>query len=384
MGAMRQKEEESKMLDTRICRKIAVIFAWSLSAAAVASAAELFGTNTSPCPSHCTPASPWWGYVQTHWTRWPGALYPDMVQAPATTGEGISAPGIELPNPRKETDIRTVPSTTNNKSTEAGAATEPTPAEPATEPTPAQPMPGTQPTPEVEPSPSNEPAAPSTKLLPETKPNALPPLKEAPGAMPPADNNPFFVPPSNPQPSPSTPPGGSSMTPKPMFHTPSTKSVSTASNAHALSGLSVAKSDATSAAKPLRLRIDVDDFTRPISPDQEPELIVPSLASRPLATVNLDTASPRTPASNTSGNPLRTDLGVGTVVNTNLINSDSTRNDPNAYGIIKTQSLSAATTATSSATGNTSANTSSAYANAANSAGNFVGTHSSSQTNPLR
>jgi hypothetical protein len=84
------------------------------------------------------------------------------------------------------------------------------------------------------------------------------------------------------------------------------------------------------APKPLRLRIDVDDFSRPLSPDQEPQLIVPALASRPLNSINADLSSQRAAAD--SGNPLRTDFGARAVVPTTLTNSDSTRNYANQPG----------------------------------------------------
>src|SRR5437868_13911262 len=73
--------------------------------------AQPFGTNTSPCPTHCSPASPWWGYVQTHWTRWPGATYPDMQKVPGGAGEGIPVPGVDVPIPARESEIRSAPTT---------------------------------------------------------------------------------------------------------------------------------------------------------------------------------------------------------------------------------------------------------------------------------
>src|SRR5579871_2146551 len=86
--------------------KFTIVAASGLLAACANNASAQWGTNAPPCPSHCCP-SPWWGYVQTRWNRWPGAMYPDMVKPSATgTTDEIPAPGIELPTPKKETDLR--------------------------------------------------------------------------------------------------------------------------------------------------------------------------------------------------------------------------------------------------------------------------------------
>jgi hypothetical protein len=299
----------------------------SISQVAIASA-QMFGTNAPPCPSHCAP-SPWWGYVQTRWTRWPGATYPDMIKAPGTTnGEEISAPGVELPKPGKETEIRSVlPSGNNNKSSSAAPATEP--AQSTTEPM------TTTPTPEFQPSPETTPNANPTL---DNKPSDMPPLKQAPGAMPPSDN-PFFAPPSTPEPPAPAPSNGSSTTPKTRLHAPIAKTFSGASQIHVVSEQPTVPDTTTTAQdpaiiKPLRLRLDAEDFSRPVSsPDQEPELIVPSLASRPLPKMNVDVSAQQpTVAQAQAANPLRGNFGARAVVPANLNSLDMTRSDASSAG----------------------------------------------------
>jgi hypothetical protein len=395
-------------------RELAVVGVLGISTALVGKAAELFGTNTTPCPPHCTPASPWWGYVQTHWTRWPGAVYPDMTKAPGTNvGNEIPAPSVELPKPSKETDIRTTPPTSNNKS-DTGSTTQQMSQESTSEPTPAkpteaQPLPtlpapaNAKPAPATKPMPDEQPSAtlPSTnaKSAPEAKPSEMPPLKEAPGATPPSDN-PFFAPPGNTQPLPPTP-GSSSALPKSRLHAPNPKVIASDVEFHAVSAPPAAndqpkdniaaRPQETIAAKPLRLRIDVDDFTRPISPDQEPELIVPSLASRPLPSVNLDTSSPRTGTTSIGENRLRSDVGSQGMIPTNLGNVDASRSDTTSTERMHAEAGNIVTSGNSSLNGNVLVNNSIDLTRASattTTSNNFTGSNyspnSNAQANPLR
>ncbi len=120
-------------------RKLIVLSALA-SLMSVAHYAEAqWGTNTTPCPTHCGPASPWWGYVQTGWNRWPGATYPDMLKAPGAAGEGVPVPSVDLPRPNKESEIRSTPSS-DNKAPESAPSSSETPTESSSEPTPAKPF----------------------------------------------------------------------------------------------------------------------------------------------------------------------------------------------------------------------------------------------------
>ena len=86
-----------------------ILGAWCLLCVAGRYAVAQWGTNAPPCPSHCSPASPWWGYTQTKWNRWPGAVYPDMIKpAGQTSGEEIPPAQIDLPIPNKESEIKGV------------------------------------------------------------------------------------------------------------------------------------------------------------------------------------------------------------------------------------------------------------------------------------
>jgi hypothetical protein len=284
-------------------RNIIVLCACGGLLALASHASAQFGTNAPPCPSHCTPASPWWGYVQTHWTRWPGATYPDMLKAPGTSGEEIPVPGVDLPNPSKESEIRSVPTTGNTKSPVTGPGTQEAPGETPTEPTPAKPF--------------SEP-----------KQNELPSVKEAPGATPPSDE-PFFTPPNTPsnapplpaEPGPAAPANSSSMVPRPRLHAPISKPYAANVDNNDWYNQRESRSDIADAvaAKPLRLRIDVDDFSQPLPGEQESAQVTSSSAGRTIAH-NAATTNQRSVA---SGNPLRTDFGTAGVVAASATSSDS-------------------------------------------------------------
>ncbi len=238
-------------------RKLIVLSALASLMSVAQYAGAQWGTNTTPCPTHCGPASPWWGYVQTRWNRWPGATYPDMLKAPGTTSEGIPAPSVDLPRPSKESEIRSAPSSDNTKAPEPAPSTSETQADSSTEPTPAKPF-----------SPP--------------KPMDMPSVKEAPGATAPTEEPLFTTPPSpaepstppNPmEPSPITPPAnssGSNFQPKTRLHAMQAKfdAASAGSNDWSVQRDSKTVAAAVATAKPLRLRIDADDFSRPLSSEQ--------------------------------------------------------------------------------------------------------------------
>jgi hypothetical protein len=307
---------------------------WAGVLALAGPALAQFGTNTSPCPTHCSPASPWWGYVQTHWTRWPGATYPDMQKAPGGAGEGIPVPGVDVPNPSRESEIRSAPTATPKPATTAPNTELPT-----------------------EPTPADQPMS-------DSKSNDMPAVKEAPGATPPADE-PFFTPPMPPTGNlpggdqPPLPSNSSSMLQKSRPVVPMVVQVRTASlelaerpqhvtlidrsQQHAeLTDRSQQQSEwhgeatQTATVKPLRLKLDVDDFSEPVSSDGAPRVIAPSSTARPLAAQNGDMTNQNAAS---SGNPLRvayqqgsattTSTNSGTVYQSNSIRySDS---QPTSY-----------------------------------------------------
>jgi hypothetical protein len=252
-----------------------------------------WGTNAPPCPSHCAPASPWWGYVQTRWTRWPGATYPDMLKAPGTAGEGIPGPSVDLPQPNKESEIRSAPSSDNTKAPEPAPNASETQTDSSTEPTPAKPF-----------SPP--------------KPMDMPSVKEAPGAAAPTEE-PLFTTPSTPpspaepstppnpmEPSPITPPAnsGSNFQPKTRLRAVQAKfdAASASGNDWSVQRDSKTETAVVATAKPLRLRIDADDFSRPLSSEQA------SAAASSVGHSVGHTVAATGQVSVASGNPLRLEV----------------------------------------------------------------------------
>jgi hypothetical protein len=223
-----------------------------------------------------------------------------MVKPPATNSDEIPAPGVDLPTPSKESDIRSTPQSTNTKSQNTGSAVDAAPSETPVEPAQTQPS--------------------------ETKQSEMPGVQDAPGATPP--EQPFFTPPSTPaatppvpaEPGPAVPSNSSGVLPAPRLHAPvSRQNAAYIENSNSqYAQQPIRESNNPAAAKPLRLRIDVDDFSRPISSTQEPERIVPPLNGRPLnAQVN------QTVQSSAAGNPLRTDYGQNSVVAASAVNANN-------------------------------------------------------------
>jgi hypothetical protein len=281
------------------CWRKLIVLSALVSLISVAHYAEAqWGTNTTPCPTHCGPASPWWGYVQTRWNRWPGATYPDMQKVPGVAGEGVPVPSVDLPRPNKESEIRSTPSS-DYKAPESTPNTSEAPTESSSEPTPAKPF-----------------SAP--------KPMDMPSVKDAPGASAPGEE-PLFTPPStapspadlstppNPaEPAPVTPPAnnGSSLQPKTRLRAMQAKFDAASAGSNEWSVPRESKTDKAAvkadtatipAAKPLRLKLDVDDFSRPMSSEQ-------STASSSSGQGVSHTVAASGQASVASGNPLRLEV----------------------------------------------------------------------------
>ncbi len=240
--------------------------------------ADGWGTNAPPCSNgHCAPVTPW-GYTPQQWHRWPYAIYPDMIKpAGAKNGDEISPPSVEIPPPNKEAEMQTAPPTKGGES------------------------------PSTLPGQSNDSMSMPTpaKSTDQLRPNDMPPMRDAPGAQPPTIDP--FAPPSTNEPG-NSPPGRSSAVPKIRVQTASLPSAAfvpeRTDTLHTQRWTSSETKDiaATPAA---RVRIGNDVFNRPIVPEQEPDLLLPSLSTRPLAVASSDARGIRTAA----GNPLRTDGG---------------------------------------------------------------------------
>ena len=174
--------------------------------------------------------------------------------------------------------------------------------------------------------PSDTPVEPTQAQPPESKQSEMPGVQDAPGATPP--EQPFFTPPSTPaatppvpaEPGPSVPSNSSGALPAPRLHAPvSRQNAAYIENSNSqYAQQPIRETNDPAAAKPLRLRIDVDDFSRPISSAQEPERIVPSLNGRPL---NAQFNQPV--QSSAAGNPLRSDYGQNSVVAASAVNTNS-------------------------------------------------------------
>ncbi len=228
--------------------------------------AQWWGTNAAPCSNHnCAPTTTF-GYVPTRWHQWPGAVYPDMAR-PTPAGEEIPPSRVEVPPQSRELEIQ---SPTTQPPARSGA---PESGEPL-------PMPGMQSLPS---RPTEEPSEPSFRATPEGGPSI--------------------------QQSPFGPQGGSSSSLRNRLRGVAFEGFAAAGemkDPRAGRSQSAERKDTSSLiiASPRNARIN----TWMNSPDQEPELIVPSLASRPLAAEPVGTASERSSA----GNPLRTEpAGAG-------------------------------------------------------------------------
>jgi hypothetical protein len=265
--------------------------------------ADGWGTNAVPCPNgHCVPVTSW-GYTPPQWHRWPYAVYPDMIKpAGAKTGEEVSPPSVEVPPPNKEAEMQTAPPTH-----EQGGGAEP---------------------PSMFPGQGNDtmnmptPAKPSDQ----SKPGDTTPFRDAPGAQPPTIDP--FAPPSSNEPG-GAPPGRSSAIPKVRMQAgnlPSAAFVPEKMDLRAQRWTSSDKKE-IEATPTARVRIGNDIFNRPISPGQEPDFLIPSLSTRPLAMSNSDSPSVRT----ASGNPLRTDGGSTAVQPANYVDPDPTAVDDSRF-----------------------------------------------------
>jgi hypothetical protein len=261
----------------------------ALVAVHVASA-EPWGTNAPVCPlGRCAPARGTWGFYPTKWRPWPGAIYPGMEQpAPQPGANQIPPSEIELPTPANEAQLQTPnPSReTTAPSTGGGAGNGGLPGGLMNEPIPAK-------------GPANNVPA-----------DALPSPKNAPGAMP-IPEEPNFGPPSlSEPPAPSNRPSGSFRA-RPRL--PVDESVA---------GVESKSKDVTTLKLPVVRPSATTDSPLLIAPENEPDLLVPSLSSRPLhsasstsSTISIDRAT---------GNPLRDQSRGDAVQTASLSELDST------------------------------------------------------------
>ena len=246
--------------------------------------AEWWGYNAPPCSNgHCAPVTPW-GYTPPHWHRWPAAIYPDMIKPASSTpsGEEVS-PSIEIPPPNKEAEMQTAP--------------------PSREPARGTESPSTLPGQGNDMMNAPTPARQSDQL----KLNDNPPLRNAPGAQPPTIDP--FGPPSTNEPSTVPPPGRSSAIPKVRVQAGVLPSTSFMPEKMDLRGQRWTSSESRDIelTSPARVRIANDRFNRSIVPDQEPDMLIPSLSTRPLASSSPDVRGIRI----ANGNPLRSELSTG-------------------------------------------------------------------------
>jgi hypothetical protein len=262
--------------------------------------ADGWGTNAIPCSSgHCAPVTPW-GYTPQQWHRWPYAVYPDMIKpAGAKNGDEVSPPSIEIPPPNKEAEMQTAP--------------------PTREPAGGAKSPSTLPGPGTDLMNSPTPAKPAD--LP--KPNDMPPLREAPGAQPPTIDP--FAPPTTKEPG-NAPTGRSSGVLRiraQAANLPSSAFAPEKADSLRTPRWSSSESKDIDATPTARIRIGNNVFNRQIAPDQEPDLLLPSLSTRPMAMANSDNRSIRS----ATGNPLRIDTASPIVQPATYVDPDPTASD---------------------------------------------------------
>src|SRR5215471_20858483 len=93
----------------RLKLTIACLFALAALAVGHASAQQWgWGENAAVCGpctqcgncqcanGRCCPAQPW-GYYQTNWHQWPGAIYPDMAKPAPQNGGEIPPAQVDVP-----------------------------------------------------------------------------------------------------------------------------------------------------------------------------------------------------------------------------------------------------------------------------------------------
>jgi hypothetical protein len=183
-------------------RKVRLAIWLSVIASAGIASAQ-WGTNAQPCQDgKCAPKRETWGYYKTQWQRWPNAVYPDMIGPPAKRGgDQIPPSSIELPSPANEADVQTpsatrgpthvAPPTGGQPDSAPNMETTPTPPQSTFTPSnptemrrPASTMPIEEPQFGI-PTPSEPtPAAPRSSALPKSR--VRPGLQSAPVAVSPA------------------------------------------------------------------------------------------------------------------------------------------------------------------------------------------------------
>jgi hypothetical protein len=249
--------------------------------------AQMTNVNAPVCPGGCRPAGIY-GFCRTNWHTWPGAVYPGMM-SPTQAGEEISPNSTDVPTQSKEAQIQQPPQQ-QAPSRDSGKSSGPGP------------IPGGA-TPDTSGLPS-----PTIAPFPETPM----PQHETPGGTSP---DPLFGPPGSstfPPSStgPATPgtsePSGSRSSTTPNFRARPTvaESNSGTTNARDSQGRwSPADSKDAQGWKSPRFRSGNSSFVRATTPDEEPGLIVPSLAAQSLDTSSQDVRAAR----GMYVNPLRSD-----------------------------------------------------------------------------
>ncbi len=311
-----------------------------------------WGTNASPYDNSCKclAPKPFVGYYQTRWHPWPCAPGPagPRVQSP-TAGQEVPPSQIELPNPKEEGDVKAQPfarpqpseppippsgeETPGKLPEEApGSATPPkenaNPLEPGAESQPDMKAPGTEP-PSGETPKEPAPLPGGSTTTPGTAPSSMPeanPFGTQDSIPPGTGNPPNRIEPSAPKSNDSNAPKSSNPSPlgpdESPFKFPGSSQnspqfvpdqLTSASPLHLRGARTAAETKdvdpppvlpvalevqaALSHASPLRrCANDVgggaetisNDFLKPAGTRAEPELIVPSLDTRPLETAKRD------------------------------------------------------------------------------------------------
>ncbi|HEY2882263.1 MAG TPA: hypothetical protein VGJ15_07505 [Pirellulales bacterium] len=273
------------------------VFVACLSGAVASTAATTFaqswgwGSNAYPPVAPCVPAQPW-GYYQTQWHQWPGAIYPGMEKRGGSAGNEIPPSSTVLPEKNSEADIQSVlpPKQESSRSNEPRSMEDRTPD-------------------------STNPLIPDRSRVP--KGDELEPLQVPGFGIP--DQTPGLPSGTDSGVTPS-PRAGSLLKQRARSGNPSTLAGYTDSNPVRMQ---TTQRDNGRLSEPAttRIRAGNSGFVKPTTPDREPDLFLPSLSARPLQTSSLDARSARP----TAGNPLRStanDIARGSTTGTS-VSSDS-------------------------------------------------------------
>jgi hypothetical protein len=253
--------------------------------------------NNGQCGNgHCCPSQPW-GYYQTNWHQWPGAIYPDMVKPAPQNGSEIPPGQVDVPPTGKEADIQTpTPGRESGKNPNYGA-----------------PGPSGSPRPSAE-GPSD--LLPLKESAPSDQPLVIPPPTEPGGALP----------------------GRSGSLPRARGATANLGSTGSIQerdgrNQSQSRWRDDARQTSTAAVNNARLRSANPSFVRATSPESEPDLFVPSLSAKQIANSNGDLRARRSAdvrtidARSQTNNPLRSDWGPELATPVTLVDAEPAIND---------------------------------------------------------